>query len=68
MAEGKYPKTLYVYREEEGGREEWLRAEKSPHDLADIKEPRKLVGVYKLQGMGEVVTEVTLQPAKESPK
>lgn len=60
--EKEYPKMLYVDRENEGGSEEWLHAEEQPHDLADINEPRKLVGVYKLVGMGELVTEVTLRP------
>ena len=66
MAEEKYPETLYVCREEEGSEEEWFHAEGSPHNLADIKEPRKKVGIYQLMGMGELVTEVTMRPAEEN--
>jgi len=62
MGKKEYPETLYVHREEAGSGEEWLRAEEQPHDLADIKEPKKQIGIYQLVGMGELVTEVTMRP------
>lgn len=65
MAEKKYPETLYVHREEAGSGEEWLRAEEQPHDLADVKEPRKVIAVYQFMGMGELITGVTMRPIEE---
>jgi hypothetical protein len=62
MDEKQYPENLYVYRDNDGSGEEWFRAEEQPHDLADVAEPKKKVGIYKLVGMGELVTEVTLKP------
>jgi hypothetical protein len=48
----EFPKMLYVRVEEAGTTEEWLRAEESPEDLAEIGTIR--VGVYELKSVGDL--------------
>lgn len=67
MAEKEFPKKLYVALEDDGEGGFW-RAEEQPHDLADLDEPRRKIGIYELVDMGELVTEVTMKPAGENPK
>jgi hypothetical protein len=64
MGEKEYPKMLYVYHENPGTEDEWYEAKESPHDLADLKEPRRLVGIYELKDMAEIVAEVHLSPGE----
>jgi hypothetical protein len=59
MAKAKFPKTLYVRREDEGG-ESWLSANDEVEMVAEISGPRT-VGVYKLVKIATVKTKVKLK-------
>jgi hypothetical protein len=59
-----YPEFLYVSENEKGMFVRWL-CEEDPHALADIRKPRRQVGIYQLISLGEVVTSVAVEPDKK---
>ena len=59
MAKEKFPKKLYVYREQDG-KDTYLLCYETPRECADLQEDR-LVGIYELTGTGTVTVGVDVR-------